>query len=118
MESGKFRVCDAIKNKEVLSEGKTQKTQSVFSKPNKPDNDNDNENDNENDNVKDKYNISISSSSEMRGEVSSDCYSEELLQFWKAYPKKMGKGAITDLDRYKEDEEDNFDFSIGFMHKK
>lgn len=138
------------------------------------DNENENVNENENENVNenDKYNISISSSSEMRGEVSSDCYSEEFLEFWKAYPKKIGKGAaykvfnklkltqkdkgdiltalnwqkkseqwvkdngqfipypatylnqrrwedepqdafigdITDPDRYKEDEEDNFDF--------
>ena len=157
-------------------EEKNQKNQSVFSKPKKPDNinDNDNVNDNVNDNEKDKYNISTSSSSEMRGEGCQSVYSEDFLEFWSAYPKKMGKGLaykvfnklklskkdkadiltalnwqkksgqwlkengqfipypatylnqrrwedepqelfggdITDPDRYKEDEEDNFDFNI------
>lgn len=118
--------------------------------------------------------ISTSSSSEMRGDVSLNCYSDDFLEFWSVYPKKMGKGAaykvfnrlklgekekadiitalnwqkkseqwlkdngrfipypatylnqrrwedepprglcgdITDPDRYKEDEEDYFDFKI------
>lgn len=70
---------------------KTQKTQWVISKPKKPDNDNDNVNDNDNDN--DKYNISTSSSSEMRVSECSASYSDDFLEFWGAYPKKMGKGA-------------------------
>ncbi len=154
----------------------TQKNQWVNSKPKKPDNDNDNDNvnDNDNDNVNDINNISTSSSSKMRDGVASGVYSEDFLEFWSAYPKKMGKGAafkvfiklkltkkdkadiltaldwqkkseqwlrdngqfipypatylnqrrwedepqsslngdITDPDRYKEDEEDNFDFSL------
>lgn len=119
-------------------------------------------------------NISTSSSSEMRGDVSLNCYSDDFLEFWSVYPKKMGKGAaykvfnrlklgekekadiitalnwqkkseqwlkdngrfipypatylnqrrwedepqgvlcgdITDPDRYKDDEEDDFDFNI------
>ena len=138
------------------------------------DNENDNENDNDNDNDNEKYNISTSSSSEMRGEGCKSVYSEDFLEFWSAYPKKIGKGSafkvfsklkltkkdkadiltalnwqkkseqwvkengqfipypatylnqrrwedepqeafcgdITDPDRYKEDEEDNFDFKI------
>lgn len=136
------------------------------------DNDNDNENANENEN--DKYNISTSSSPSARGGEVSGVYSDDFLEFWSAYPKKMGKGSafkvfnklklskidkadilsalnwqkkseqwvkdngqfipypatylnqrrwedepqealggdITDPDRYKEDEEDYFDFNI------
>ena len=37
---------------------------------------------------------------------------------WEDEPQEVFCGDITDPDRYKEDEEDNFDFDIGFMHKK
>ena len=37
---------------------------------------------------------------------------------WEDEPQEVFCGDITDPDRYKEDEEDNFDFNIGFMHKK
>ena len=119
-------------------------------------------------------NPSTSSSSGMRGEGCQSAYSEDFLEFWSAYPKKMGKGSaykvfnklkltkkdkadiltalnwqkkseqwlkengqfipypatylnqrrwedepqeiifgdITDPDRYKDDEEDDFDFTI------
>ncbi len=154
--------CDSIKN--MRTHKKYADNDNV--------NDKDNENVNENEN--DINNILISSSSEMRGDVLSSCYSDDFLEFWSAYPKKMGKGSaykcfnklkltqkekadiitalnwqkkseqwlkdngqfipypatylnqrrwedepqgvlcgdITDPDRYKEDEEDYFDFKI------
>lgn len=60
---------------------------------NENDNVNDNVNDNENDNENDKYNISTSSSPVVRDGVLSSGYSEDFLEFWSAYPKKMGKGS-------------------------
>ena len=68
---------------------KTQKTQSVFSKPKKPDNENDNENDNDND----INNISTSSSPAVTDGKPSSTYSDDFLEFWSAYPKKVGKGS-------------------------
>ncbi|MBQ7115629.1 MAG: hypothetical protein IJN94_04350 [Clostridia bacterium] len=58
-------------------------------------NENDNVNENENDNVNEneKYNISISSSPAVTDSKPSSTYSEDFLEFWSAYPKKVGKGA-------------------------
>ena len=154
--------------------GKNGKKQNAKYADNDNDNDNVNDNVNVNDNDNDKYNISTSSSSEMRISECSASYSDDFLEFWSVYPKKMGKGAaykvfnklklskqdkadiltalqwqkkseqwlkdngqfipypatylnqrrwedepqgilcgdITDPDRYKEDEEDYFDFTI------
>ena len=57
------------------------------------DNDNKNDNENNNENNNDKYNISTSSSPTARVGENKCSYSDDFLEFWSAYPKKVGKGA-------------------------
>ena len=66
----------------------TQKTQRVKSKPRKPDNDNDNVNDNVNVNVRDKGIKDSCANSPLANSARESIFEK----FWKAYPKKKGKG--------------------------
>ncbi len=76
------------KNQPVFTE--TEKTQWVFEKPKKADNDNDNDTDNEIDN--DNVNDSDKSSSSSFSTKTVCAYSDDFLNFWQEYPKKVGKG--------------------------
>ena len=62
-------------------------------KDNDNDNDNENDNDNNNENDNDINNISTSSSPSARVCENKSAYSDDFLEFWGAYPKKIGKGA-------------------------
>ncbi len=76
--------------KEKCSDIKNMRTHKIYADN---DNDNVNDNDNDNDNVNDKYNISTSSSPSARDCGNKSAYSDDFLEFWGSYPKKVGKGA-------------------------
>lgn len=53
----------------------------------------DNDNVNENENENEKYNILTSSSPAVTDSKCSGNYSDDFLEFWSSYPKKVGKGS-------------------------
>lgn len=89
------------KNKEkAMKRWEKEKCNSIKNMPlhkiyadNDNNNNNNNDKDNDNNNDNDISNISTSSSPTARVGDSKSGYSEDFLEFWGAYPKKIGKGA-------------------------